>query len=127
MRKFTESEVDESKQVVTSIQEEFKTKIASIESKWEAIHRSRVEDLRREYDSKTEEYKKKIDELEKSKVVEINKKNFGLEAGLLTNGAGYGHVTYDVFGPIFLGLHAQFGVTPGAPSPAGGVGVGLRF
>lgn len=127
IKKFSETQVDESKQVITSIQEEFKQKVASIETKWETVHKERVEKLQKEFSSKEESYKHQIDELEKSKVVDINKKSFGAEVGVLTNLNYYGHVTYDVFGPFFLGLHAQFGLTPTAPSAAGGAGIGLRF
>jgi len=127
IRKFTETQVDESKQVITSIQEEFKTKIASIETKWETIHKERVAKIQKEFDSKEETYKHQIDELEKSKVIDINKKSFGVEAGILTNTSYYGHVTYDVFGPFFLGLQAQFPITPTSPGAAGGAGIGIRF
>jgi hypothetical protein len=122
IKKFTESEVDESKQVVTAIQQEFKEKIASIEVKWETVHKERVAAITKEFNSKEESYKHQIDELERTKVVDINKKSFGAEAGVMTNLSYYGHVSYDVFGPIFLGLHAQFGNTTGA-----GAGLGLRF
>jgi hypothetical protein len=122
IKKFTETQVDESKQIITSIQEEFKQKVASIEAKWESVHKERVQALQKEFSSKEQTYKHQIDELEKSKVVEINKKSFGIEAGLLTSGNYYGHVTYDLFGPIFLGLHSQFG-----GSTSGGAGLGLRF
>lgn len=121
-KSFTETDVDESKQVVTSIQEEFKQKVASIETKWETIHKDRVAVLQKEFDSKEETYKHQIDELSKEKIVDINKKSFGVEAGVLTSLNYYGHATYDVFGPFFLGLHGQFG-----PSSAAGVGLGLRF
>lgn len=122
IKKFTETQVDESKQVITSIQEEFKQKVASIETRWESIHKERVSSLQKEFNSKEEQYKHKIDELEKSKVVDINKKSFGAEAGVTTSLSYYGHVTYDVFGPVFVGLHAQFGPQVGA-----GAGLGLRF
>jgi hypothetical protein len=122
IKKFTESEVDESTKVVTSIQEEFKQKIDSIEKKWESIHKDRVAEIQKDFSSKEETYKKTIDELQKSKVVDINKKSFGLEAGALLNGNYYGHVTYDVLGPLFLGLHSQLGT-----SPTGGAGIGIRF
>jgi len=127
IKKFTESQVDESRQVITSIQEEFKQKVASIETKWEKVHQERVAAIQKEFTSKEESYKHQIDELEKSKVVDINKKSFGAEVGVLTNLNYYGHVTYDIFGPIFIGLHAQFGLTPSAPGAAGGAGLGLRF
>lgn len=121
-RQFSETEVDQSSQVVTQIQEEFKQKVEAIETKWENIHKERVSSIKKEFASKEETYQKKIFDLEKSKVTEINKKSFGLEAGLLSDKNYYGHVSYDVVGPFFLGLHAQFGV-----STAGGAGLGIRF
>ena len=122
IKKFSETQVDESKQVITSIQEEFKEKVASIETKWETIHKDRVATLSKQFDLKEAEYKHRIDEFEKSKVTDINKKSFGVEAGILTDLTYYGHITYDIFGPIFLGLQSQFGTSTGA-----GVGLGLRF
>lgn len=122
IKKFTESEVDESRQVITSIQQEFKEKIASIENRWETIHRERVTAITKEFNSKEENYKRQIDELERRKVVDVNKKSFGIEAGLMTNASYYGHASYDVFGPVFIGGHAQFGSQSGL-----GAGIGLRF
>lgn len=121
-RNFTETDIDESRTVITSIQQEFKEKVDSIEKKWEQVHKDRVTQIKKEYAAKEEEYKKTIDELHQSKVVDINKKSFGVEGGMLTSKDYYGHVTYDVFGPFFLGLQGQFG-----PSPAAGAGVGIRF
>lgn len=122
IKKFSETEVDESTRVITQIQEEFRQKIDSIEKKWSEIHKERVEKLSKEFTAKEQEYKRKLDELEKSKVTEINKKSFGVEAGMLLNANYYGHATYDVVGPLFLGLHAEFGT-----SSTGGAGVGIRF
>lgn len=122
IKKFTESEVDESRQVITSIQQEFKEKIASIENRWETIHRERVTAITKEFNSKEESYKRQIDELERRKVVDVNKKSFGVEVGVMTNASYYGHVSYDVFGPVFIGGHAQFGSQNGL-----GTGIGLRF
>lgn len=122
IKKFTESEVNESTKVITQIQQEFKEKVEQIESKWETIHKERVADLKKDYESKEQTYKKEIDELKQTKVVDINKKSFGVEAGVLLDKSYYGHVTYDVFGPLFLGLHSQFGTTNTA-----GAGIGLRL
>lgn len=121
-RDFTDTDIDESNTVVTSIQQEFKEKVDSIEKKWEKIHKDRVVQIQKEFSSKEEDYKKTIDELHKEKVVDINKKSFGIEGGILTNKDYYGHVTYDVFGPFFVGAQGQFGL-----SPAAGLGVGIRF
>ena len=76
-RTFSESEVDESSHVVTQIQEEFKKKVESIETRYAQIHSERVTAIKKEFDSKESEYKKTIDELTKSKTVSVNEKRFG--------------------------------------------------
>ena len=122
IKKFTESEVTESTKVITQIQEEYKTKIEQIETKWEKIHKERVTTISKEFSQKEKEMQHRIEELEQSKVVDINPKRFGVEAGILTSKDYYGHVTVDVWGPIMLGVHGQMG-----NNKALGAGVGLRF
>ena len=124
-RTFSESEVNESSKVVTKIQEEFKTKIEQIETKYATIHAERVQAIKTQFDSKEAEYKKTIDTLEKSKTVSINEKRFGIEAGLTNEKNYYGHATMDVWGPTFIGVHGQVG--PQNNSNNLGVGLGLRF
>lgn len=121
-RSFTETDIDSSRTVITSIQQEFKEKIDSIEKKWEQIHLKRVSELKKEFAAKEESYKKTIDEFHSEKIVDINKKSFGIEGGGMVNGSYYGHVTYDVFGPFFIGAHGQFGTSNSA-----GAGIGIRF
>lgn len=125
IKKFTESEVNESTKVVSQIQEEFKQKIDKIETKWSEIHSERVAKLQTEFSSKETEYKKKIEELEYSKTVKINEKKFGVEAGLLSNKNYYGHATMDVWGPMFLGVHGELSKDNGDNKL--GAGIGLRF
>lgn len=124
-RSFTENEVDESSHVVTQIQEEFKQKVESIENRYAAIHSERVLAIKKEFDSKESEYKKTIDELQKSKTVTVNEKKFGLEAGITNEKNYYGHATMDVWGPTFVGVHGQVG--PNNDSNNLGIGLGLRF
>jgi hypothetical protein len=121
IRRFSESEVNESSQAVSKIQQEFESKLKSVEQKWEKIHEQRVSLIKKEFDKKEEDHKKQIQELEKSKITEINKKRFGLELGLNLQRQAYGHATYDVAGPFFVGLHSQIG------SINTGIGVGIRF
>jgi len=123
---FSESETNESSQMVTQIKEEFKTKIESIETKYAQIHTERVVAIKKEYDSKEAQYKKTIDELEKSKVTSINEKRFGLEAGITNEKNYYGHATMDVWGPTFVGVHGQVGAN-GNNANNMGIGLGLRF
>jgi len=124
IKKFTESEVNESSKVVTQIQEEFKTKIDKIETKWSEIHKERVAKLQKDFDSKESGYQKTIEELTKSKTVSINEKRFGLEAGMMTNKNYYGHATADLWGPVFIGIHGELGANNDNKL---GAGVGLRF
>lgn len=124
-RTFSESEVDENSHVVTQIQEEFKTKIEQIETKYATIHSERVLAIKKEFDSKEQEYKQTISVLEKSRTISVNEKKFGLEAGIMNNKNYYGHATMDVWGPTFVGIQGELG-----PNDAGnklGIGLGLRF
>ena len=123
-RTFSQSEVNESSKVVTSIQEEFKQKIDQIETKWSDIHKERVTKLVKEFDSKEAQYKKTIDELTKSKTTSVNEKSFGIEAGILTDKSYYGHATADLWGPVFIGIHGEIGQNNDNKL---GAGLGLRF
>ena len=62
--------------------------------------------------------------MESEKIVDINKKVYGLEAGFLSNKNYYMHGNIDVFGPVFIGVHTQTNFTGDF---AVGGGVGLRF
>lgn len=123
-RTFTENEVDQSSRTVTKIQEEFKQKIESIETKYATIHSERVTAIKKEYDSKESEYKKTIAELTKSKTVSVNEKKFGIEAGMMSNKNYYGHATADLWGPVFIGVHGELGTNNDNKL---GAGIGLRF
>lgn len=122
IKKFTESEVNESSKVVSSIQQEFKTKIDSIESKWSLIHKERIEKIQKDFDSKESQYKKTIDELQHTKITSTNSKRFSLEGGIMNNKDYYGHASMDIWGPTFIGIHGETGV-----NNLLGIGIGLRF
>jgi uncharacterized membrane-anchored protein YhcB (DUF1043 family) len=123
-RTFTETDVNESTKVITKVQEEFKNKITQIENTYAKVHRERVENLKKEFDSKEQQYQKTISELQKSKTVSVNEKSFGLEVGVLSNKDYYGHATMDLWGPVFVGVHGQMGQNN---NNALGAGLGIRF
>lgn len=125
VKKFSESEVNESSKTVTSIQEEFKTKIESIEQKYATIHKQRLEEVKKDFQSKEETYKKKIEELSQTKVTDVNKKSFGVEGGYNTEKQYYLHATGDLFGPIFMGVHGE--TDQETKDKSIGVGLGVRF
>jgi hypothetical protein len=94
-------------QAVQTVTQQFQTQITTLQSQWA---------------SKEQSYESKIASMSETKTVTTNPKNFGIEAGLLTNGDYYGHVTYDIFGPVFLGATGNFG-----PESSAGIGLGIRF
>lgn len=124
IRKFKESEVNESTKVIASVKEEFNTKIKEINDRYEKVHRERILAIKNEFDQKEASYQQTIAKLEKEKITDVNPKRYGLEAGYLSNKNYYGHVTADVFGPVFVGLHTQ---TNFLGDYAVGGGIGLRF
>ncbi len=127
-RRFTESEVNESTKVVTSIRKEFDLKISKIEKRWLTIHRERVVKLVKEFNEKKKVYEERIAELEKKREVKINERNTGFELGFLSSSNYYLHVSRDLFGPVFIGVHSQSNLGLLAePEFAIGGGVGLRF
>lgn len=125
VKRFSESEVNESTKVVTQIQEEFKLKIKEVEEKWSKIHSERVTILQREFESKESEYKHTIAELQKTKTTTINEKRFSIGVGMLSNNNYYGHAGMDLWGPIFFDVHGQ--MAKDSNTGIFGAGIGLRF
>lgn len=128
IKKFTESEVNESSKVVTSIQEEYKKKVEELQNKWETIHAERLTSIKKDFDSKEQNYVMRISELEKSKVTSINEKKTNVEIGAMTNSDYYGHLSSNVWGPFTLGTHInyskedQFRQKPAETTVGGGIG-----
>lgn len=124
IKKYTESEINQTTQVVIEIREEFDRKVEEISERWKKIHEERVEILTKDFEKRSNEYKERIASLEKQKTVIINPKKVGVEVGFLSSGLYYGHVNFDAFGPIFLGVHTQ---TNFRDDYAVGAGIGVRF
>lgn len=124
IRKFKESEVNESTRVITSIRQEFDQKVSEIEERWKRVHTKRVETLKQEFDVKEKQYQETIAKMESEKEIHINPKKYGIEVGILSNKNYYTHANVDVFGPVFVGVHSQ---TDFIGDFAIGAGVGLRF
>lgn len=122
VKKYTESEIDESNRKVTAIQLEYSKKIQEIESKWEKIHLERVSKINESYKMVSADYERKIQELEKKTVISTNPKKYGIAAGYLTSNSYYMSGEADVFGPVYLQVHGQTG-----QDNALGAAIGLRF
>lgn len=120
-----ESETEIISKVVTEIREEFNTKVRSIENKWQMIHKDRVTKIKKKYDKKLKEKDETISSLKKKEKVEINKRSFGIAAGVLDDQSYYTNGSYDIFGPVFLNIH--FETDRQLDEKRGGIGIGLRF
>lgn len=124
-RKFSESEVNESTQIISQIKQEFQEKVQSIEQKWTDIHRTRLSEVKKQFDEKEQKYVKKIEEFEKTKVTTINEKRFGAEVGADSAREFYLHGTGTIYGPVFVGVHGQ--VNKRLNSQSIGIGLGINF
>lgn len=124
-RQFSESEVNESTQVVTQIRQEFQEKVQSIEQKWSDIHRQRLTEVKKQFEEKEQTYVKRIEELERSKVTTVNEKRFGAEVGMDTDRDYYIHGTGNIFGPVFMGVHGE--TSKEFNSQSIGLGLGIQF
>ncbi len=121
---YKKTETEQISKITTSIKDEFTRKVKSIENKWKKIHTERLTKVKKDFDLKIQEKEKEIFELKKSRTVEINKRNFGLSVGILTNKNYYTGVSYDIYGPFFLDLHTESDLEGDF---AIGGGIGLRF
>lgn len=123
-KRYTESEVSETSQVVTQVKEEFNRKVSQIEERWKSAYRDRLIEIKKDFDKKESQYEKTISKLESERKVQVNPKKYGLEIGITSDNEYYGHGNIDVFGPFFLGVHTQ---TDFFMNHSVGAGIGIRF
>jgi ATP-dependent Lon protease len=113
---------DEEQQITQQVQSEVDQKVQASTQAITSQFSQQISEMQKTWDSKEQTYQKTISTLTQSKVEDTNKKNFTLDVGALTNADYYGHVSYNLLGPIVIGLQGQFGT-----SPAAGAGIGLTF
>lgn len=122
-KEYEDSETQETSTVVTEIKEEFTRKVASIESKWKKIHKSRVSSIKKTYDEKITKLEKELKEKksteEEETKVTINEKKLRTEVGMTFDKEYYGHMSYTIWGPLIIGLHAT--------ESTFGAGIGLEL
>jgi K+/H+ antiporter YhaU regulatory subunit KhtT len=126
IKEISESQTDQSSQVTSQIQDEFKQKLDSIEQKWKTIHETQILELQKKFDEKEADYQKEIESLKVTKVTTVNEKKFSIEGGILSDSAYYMHATMDVWGPFFIGLHGEMNHIQAEEGKLG-LGIGLRF
>jgi len=129
-KEYEESQSEEISSVVTEVREEFNRKVSSIENKWKKIHTDRVQELKTQYEEAVEQIKlergERIVTVEKEKIVEVNKKSLRPEVGVTKDKEAYFHVTYSLWGPVFVGGGAAAEIDTKEFSDAR-IGVGIGF
>jgi hypothetical protein len=121
-RDTTEDNIDSTKEVTQELQQEWQQKTDQQVQTVTQQFQQQISTMQSQWSSKEQSYQQTVATLQSTKTETINPKNFTLDVGMLTNADYYGHVTYNLLGPIVLGLQAQLG-----SSPSAGAGVGLRF
>jgi chromosome segregation ATPase len=121
-RQTTDTSSDDQSTVVTKVQQEYTAQLAAIQTKYETIHKTLMDQQKSTYDSQIATLNTTISSLQSSKTETVNAKHYGVEGGMLTNSTYYVHGNADVFGPVFVGIHGEAGNSNGI-----GAGLGLRF
>jgi hypothetical protein len=121
-KEVSEEDSSSEQEISQQVQQEYEQKLQTQISQLQQVQQSTISSMQKEWDSKEQAYKTQISTLTQTHSEVINPKNFGIEAGIMTNKDYYGHITYDIWGPFLIGAHAEFGSTNAA-----GVGLGLRF
>jgi translation elongation factor EF-1beta len=123
-KRISESDTEESAKIMAEVQQEYKRQLQDAQSQWEKKSAEEITSIKVSYETKIEELKKEIAKKESETTVISNKKSFGVEFGLVTGKAYYGHVTYDIWGPVFIGGHVETLEDNGFRV---GGGIGARF
>lgn len=118
----SENETESTEQISEQVQQEWQQKIDQSVANVTQEYDQKISTMTSQWSSKEEQYKQTISSLQESKTITTNPRKLGLEAGLLSNSDYYGHLTYDVWGPFFIGGQIDFG-----PNSAVGGGIGIRF
>jgi len=122
-KEYEESDTEQTSSVITEIKEEFSRKVTSIESRWKKIHESRVSTIKKTHDEKVATLEKELKEKKtvetKETKITVNEKKLRAEIGYSSDREEYGHITYSVWGPLFLGLHGT--------KDSMGVGIGIEL
>ena len=123
-----ESDTEATKEVISRVKKEFNQKITEVESKYKKIYKERLKEIKKVQDQRIltlqEELKRQKNRESLKRVTKVNQKQLGIEYGILNNFDSYGHITYDIWGPVFIGAHGQMGI---GGTNQFGVGIGIRI
>lgn len=128
-RDSTQSDVDNTSDTVTQVQQEYKQQLDAIDQKWSTMHEQVIAQMTKDFSAKESEYQSTIESLQKSKTVTVNEKHFSVEGGMMNDKDYYVHATADLWGPVFLGLQGEIRSTNSDQSADNrlGMGIGIRF
>jgi hypothetical protein len=121
-KEVAENDTDSTDEVSQQMQSEWQQKTDQAVQTVTQQYQQQISALQSQWSSKEAQYQSTISTMQETKTVTTNPKNFGISAGLLTDGGYYGNVTYDVWGPFFISGLGEFG-----PHSTAGAGIGIRF
>ena len=121
---YMESESKNTEKMLSEVQSDYEQKLKQSESDWQKKTDSEVAKTKESDSIKITELQKQVETLQSSTVTITNAKKFGLELGAKPSKRFYAHGTYDLFGPIFVGVQAE---QAESYMDYVGVGLGVRF
>lgn len=124
-RTFKESELSQDTQIVTTIREEYVTKVKQTEERYKKVYSERLQEIKEKVAQKLKQKDERIAELERSKKVKVNPGKTRIGVGMTNEKDYYGIVERDIFGPVFI--HGLFEVNPENKDQKGGLGIGIKF
>lgn len=126
IRKTLESESESSTEISSQIQKEYQQKVDDLNKSLQETHDNKISELQKQFDSKEQDYKHTIEDLQKTKTTTINEKHFGVSVGILSDKSYFGDVNVDVWGPLYLDMFGSYGPNTNNSSLLG-IGGGIRF
>ena len=123
IKQSTEDDTDSNSQIASQVQQEWQSKMDEQAKTLQTQYQQTISSMQQQMSSMTQTYQQTIATMQETKTVQDNPKKFGIEAGRMTNTDYYGHVTYDLWGPFEIGVHAEFGST----TNSAGAGIGFHF
>ena len=121
---YLESEDKNTEKMLSEIQSDYDQKLKQSETDNQKKTDAEVTKTKESYASQITELQTQITKLQSETVTTVNAKKFGLELGAKPSKRLYVHGTYDLIGPIFVGVHAE---EADSFMDYVGVGAGIRF
>ena len=128
-KRLKESDLEQTSKIVTEVRQEFSSKIANIKKMYTTAYTKQIAKVKKHFEEKLAKAKSETKTITVTKyidrIVKINEKQGGMDLGLTNDMDVYVNTNYDIWGPIYLGLHGKVNKTRSKYQV--GAGIGVRF